>query len=63
MTTPKPETAWAIFDSDGEIDTGTIESHRSDSMYYFLMHMGEKKEWPFYYNRGYRCRKIRIEVD
>jgi hypothetical protein len=54
----KPETAWAVFDANGEIKTRSVRFWRKDSISYF--EKNSKFEWEILKKYGFTCRKIQI---
>lgn len=52
-------TYWAVFNKRGALHPSTIRTTRKDAIAAFE---GAFLCWPAYFNAGYRCRKVKIEV-
>lgn len=60
MTKPKPEYAWAVYGPKSELYPETIFRNKNDTIWEFTAF--RDNDWQYYYKRGYRCRKVKIEV-
>lgn len=58
----KPQTAWAIYDEDGEVLLHTIGTRRTYCITYFVNRVEPQKTkaWRLRKRLGYTCRKIKI---
>lgn len=54
----KPQTLWAVKGPKGYIDLLTIRFTRRDAIESFL---GPHIKWPYWYRRGYRAVKVKVE--
>lgn len=53
-------TYWAVFNKRGDLHVASFRATRRDAIDAFMG--GHLLLWPDYRKRGYRCRKVKIEV-